>query len=593
MLCLTRMQKAEPLFAARIHQLGKVFALFLGGCALSLLISLYIRQTNLITEQERFRRHADQIQILIASRLEAYANSLSHTRALVAAMERVDIRALRRYIQDVNLLKKYPGTLGIGYIHRVKAPQLAAHIRQVRRANPGYRVWPEGKRDEYFPIMHYEPENESNRKVIGFDASVWPNRREAQDRAIATGLPAATEKIVLVRDMPETGIPGFVLFVPLFRPGAPVDNPEQRKEAVIGMFNTTFRASTFFEAMLRQNPIHPLVVFDVYDGNERKPESTLYRSGSTQEREEGLRVLGHIEVGGRPWVVDFQALPGFSTFWSQRGHWIVLATGTLISLLVSWLLWGSLRQREIEHELVAQVRRALDARDEFISIASHELLTPITSIKLQLELAERYGGRDPLEALGKITRMGKVQVARLTELINDLLDVTRIQSGKMKFKPEAVDLSQLAREVTERHRPSLEKSGQSLELLTPSQPVVAEADPFRLSQAMDNLVSNAIKYGNGKPIRFFVEKTDTHATVKVQDHGIGIPKEKHAAIFARFERVADTESVGGLGLGLYITKQVVDAHHGRIQVESAPAAGSTFTIELPLHEKTITAVGVA
>lgn len=366
----------------------------------------------------------------------------------------------------------------------------------------------------------------------------------------------------------------------------PTATRAERDRALIGMVHTVFRVSSFLSSMLGQHPLATGISFDIYDGEKPSPSSLLFSLRPGEPRGAGPSRLDRIEVGGRYWTLDFHATPEFGTFWSREGHWIILATGTLVSLLVSLFVLATLRREEMEKELVAQVRRALDARDEFISIAAHELRTPITSLKLQLDMLRRYGPADPARALARFSELGQSQVRRLTELINELLDVTRIQAGRFRLNPRATDLNQLVSDLAGQYRDSAPSADPLLRVNGAPEPLLADVDPLRLGQAVENLLSNALKYGGTKPIHLEVEKRDGRGVIRVRDQGIGIPPDLQGRIFDRFERAVDTDSVSGLGLGLFIAKQIVDAHHGEIHVESTVGAGSTFSIEVPLSEST-------
>jgi signal transduction histidine kinase len=247
---------------------------------------------------------------------------------------------------------------------------------------------------------------------------------------------------------------------------------------------------------------------------------------------------------------------------------------------------------ETFNSMVAEVERrqheaheALKARDDFLSVASHELKTPLTTLKLHTQQLQAVVGANP-DVLPSRQRLLKVcgasirQVRRLEKLVDQLLDVTRIAAGRLQLEVEEVDLSKLVTDLTDRFREELQQARCSLEVSAPIA-VIGQWDPFRLDQVVSNLLSNAIKYGAGSPIEVEVTSDECVVRVSVTDHGIGVAKEEQERIFAPFERVVSVRHYGGLGLGLYITRQIVEAHHGRIRVESNEKEGSTFTVELP------------
>ena len=171
------------------------------------------------------------------------------------------------------------------------------------------------------------------------------------------------------------------------------------------------------------------------------------------------------------------------------------------------------------------------------------------------------------------------QCERLEGLVHTLLDVSRITAGKLVLELTPCDLGELAREVVERFEAQAASAGSELRLRT--REVVGRWDRARIDQVVTNLVSNAIKYGNGQPVEVAVGERDGVAVLVVSDHGVGIVPESHARIFERFERAANNSAASGLGLGLWIARRMVQAHGGDIAVESAPGAGATFTVTLP------------
>jgi PAS domain S-box-containing protein len=243
-------------------------------------------------------------------------------------------------------------------------------------------------------------------------------------------------------------------------------------------------------------------------------------------------------------------------------------------------------RRAFEHQL----RRAVAARDEFLSVASHELKTPLTSLQLQIDSLMRYLERRP-GVPGEDARLqsgGRAvtdQVRRLGDLVEVLLDVSRINSGRLQFHYAELDLVDLLRDADERWRAaaSLVQCDLSLRVVEGRTGTTLKGcwDRLRLEQVLNNLLSNAVKYGPGKPIQLLAAGDDEHVRFSVIDQGIGIPPADHPRIFERFERAVPTRNYGGLGLGLWITHQIVTGLGGTIAVISVPGAGATFEVELP------------
>jgi PAS domain S-box-containing protein len=244
--------------------------------------------------------------------------------------------------------------------------------------------------------------------------------------------------------------------------------------------------------------------------------------------------------------------------------------------------------------LEGELRRAVQVRDEFLSIASHELKTPLTALQLQIDNLHRCLQRspgDPNQGGRLLSSAGAVaeQSQRLTELVELLLDVSRLHSGRLAFDTSEFDLAVLMRAVLERWRQFAARrhaDGAGLPpdaLVTARMPdrLIGTWDRLRLEQVINNLLSNAVKYGQNRPIHVELSGTDTSARIQVLDQGIGIAPADQARIFGRFERAVSSRHYGGLGLGLWITRQIVDAMGGSISVHSELAQGSTFTVEIP------------
>jgi PAS domain S-box-containing protein len=246
---------------------------------------------------------------------------------------------------------------------------------------------------------------------------------------------------------------------------------------------------------------------------------------------------------------------------------------------------------EAERKLLtseAELSEALKARDEFLSIASHELKTPLTSLKLQCEFMVRKiskGVKQSAENFEKFSKNTSEMVDKLNRLVDEMLDISRIESSRLTLKKESILICDCIKGVLEQLEPVFHMADYEIPVIENCQDIEGEFDKFRLEQVFNNILTNAIRYGDGKPVTVRADMINGMALITIQDQGIGIAKEKIEKMFGRFERGDEKRASQGLGLGLYIARQIIEAHAGKIWVESELGKGSTFFIQLPLfHE---------
>lgn len=232
-----------------------------------------------------------------------------------------------------------------------------------------------------------------------------------------------------------------------------------------------------------------------------------------------------------------------------------------------------------------RLEKAVRTRDEFLSIASHELKTPLTSLKLQIQLRARDIRRGNLqrfapENVAKLVADDEKQVNRLIRLVEDMLDVSRINTGKITYAAEDFDFCELVRETAARYAPQFEQAHVPISVYAEGH-VPVRWDRFRIEQVFVNLLTNALKYGNGNPVEVRAFEKAGDAVLVVRDQGLGIAQKDQTRIFGQFERATSGNNIAGLGLGLYISRKIVEAHQGQIYVDSAEGHGSSFRAVLP------------
>jgi signal transduction histidine kinase len=282
--------------------------------------------------------------------------------------------------------------------------------------------------------------------------------------------------------------------------------------------------------------------------------------------------------------------------WRDPRIWVLIATayfGTtaIISLMVASLiarLEGYVREREkilaAERKARVAAEQAIGVREEFLALAAHELRTPCTSLGLALQRLSRLAKRgrlgDDEPSVGRLLELAVHQAASLNLLNDRLLEVSRIASGPIPMVLSQVDLVEVAREGIKRMHDAIHAS-RSAVTLQAEEPIVGHWDRSRLDEVFGNLLSNAIRYGDGKPVEIGVAKDGELARLVVRDEGMGIPPEAQARVFGRFERAASSRHYGGLGLGLYIVQRIVERLGGTVTCDSAVGEGTTFRVMLP------------
>ena len=266
-------------------------------------------------------------------------------------------------------------------------------------------------------------------------------------------------------------------------------------------------------------------------------------------------------------------------------------TVTLINM-VQMALRARRRQYQVR-ELLSHLATDLRRRDEFMSIASHELKTPLTSLKLHNQLRKHAIKNKSLKSFAEPNNIESVnmterQLDRVIKIIDDMLDISRINTGNFSLEKTNVELGTVVKEVIEGLK--LQLNDRKCEIfLHQDSDLCGHWDRYRIEQVVENLITNAIKYGDGNPITVFLSRNNQSAIMKVRDQGVGIDPENHERVFQRFERATAEKNITGLGLGLYIVKQIILLHGGSICVESELGKGSTFTVKLPLAEAKIEA----
>jgi signal transduction histidine kinase len=551
------------------------FLVLLVALLITLLSTVSFAAGARANDQLRFEREVQQTQTSIAARLDTYTTILRGVAGLFAASDGVTRAEFRAYVERLGLRERYPGVQGIGFSRRVPPGQedaLTASIRAQGLAD--FEIWPPGPRDELHTIVYLEPLDRRNRAALGFDMFSEPARRAAMERARDTGQAAATGRVTLVQEIDAEQQAGFLLYVPVYRGDRVPETVEERREQLLGFAYSPFRINDLLLDIFSQRT-DPLVTFEIYDGA-ADPANLLYRSAGATDG--SFVVNNDLSVAGRVWVLRYAASRSFNSSQTSLLAPFVGLFGLLVSTVLFVLVRSLVQARN-------QAEAAVRVRDEFFSVASHELKTPITALlgnsQLLLRRAARSGTlaereRRSLEVIAE-------QARRLNRLAAALLDHSRIQAGKLIIERAPLDLCELLRRSADEIRPSL--NNHTLELALPPAPVLVLGDDVRLTQVVQNLIGNAVKYSPaGGPIDVRLATDGDWAELQVVDRGLGIPAAALPHLFQQFYRApnVDTQAISGMGIGLFVIHEIVTQHGGTVAAASVEGHGSTFTVRLPL-----------
>ncbi|MBL0698909.1 CHASE domain-containing protein [Comamonas sp. JC664] len=569
------------------------YSAVLVGLLVTAAAASYVWQSLQERRQRRFDDVAGDGTLSLQQGLDLYQALLLGVHGLFASSQHVDRNEFGAYVNSLELPRRYPGLQVIGFAEWLRPEDLARHTAEIRATGlPGYHVWPEGLRDAYSAIVFLEPFTPHNQPALGFDMLTEPRRRAAMLRALEMGLPSATGKVQLLQDWEDSlGREGFLLYVPVYHLPQTTTPPQSPQERLRGFVFAPIRMADLM-ANLRFPGFRQTIDLTVYDGTEVRDETLLYTSiipGVPLAPE--FKQKHSLSVAGQTWTLVFTARKAYLDRSTSAQVPIVVVSGLLVTMSLFLITRSQVKARaaseaarEEQQRLTGEARTAVQIRDDFLSIAAHELRTPLTSLKLQFQLLYRglRGGNTPdLEKLQQRLESCERQTTRLTTLVDSLLDVSRLARGRLELNLEPLSLDEVTQEAARRFETEAQSAGVRLTVDTP-RAVTGRWDRMRLEQVITNLLSNALKYGHGAPVDVRVDSDGTHATLEVKDHGIGMSTEDAQRIFGRFERAVSSRHYGGLGLGLFITRQLVEALGGHITVTSAPGQGSTFTVVLPL-----------
>ncbi|MDD4975168.1 MAG: CHASE domain-containing protein [Bacteriovorax sp.] len=326
------------------------WAVLILGILLTFTSSLKDYRALEIQKKLSFESEVLSIQLKIKSKLESYENNLLQTRAYLMNNNKITRNQFHKYVQEINLVEKYPGIQGLGYTLKINPKDLKSHIAEIQKSGiKGYKVWPETPRDTYYSIVYLEPFDRRNQRTIGFDMFTEPIRREAMEKARDTGLPKITKKLFLMQEVENDRQLGLILFLPIYKPGADISTRELRQKALTGFVSSIFRAKDLFNSIFADSKLN--VDFEIYDSMTIGDNNLLYDYNNKippfykKKFKPALLKTKLLEFSGQTFTILINPRPLFQKERRYSYLWIFFG-GLFVTFLITWIIVSTKRQTE-------------------------------------------------------------------------------------------------------------------------------------------------------------------------------------------------------------------------------------------------------
>lgn len=530
--------------------------------------------------QAETTRLAVETEGRILDRMNAYEVMLKGASGLFLASNNVTREEWKTFVGEFDLQQKYPGILGVGYgpyAARDDIPSLLNQLRDEGFSNVS--VSPPGVRERYVLNILFEP-LVPNR--LGYDMLTEPARREAILHAKNTGESSLSGKVQFSPD----NVTGIAMYMPVYMDRTQQEySPADRTTA--GFVYVSLSASELFDGIL-EGKLADRYTLQIYDSSTQSA-NLLYESRDYTDLtpRNSLTYEVPLDVYGRKWIMRYRFPPEVVAKTSRERPVNTLAVGTLLSVILAGFVLTLLitRSNALSN---AKSREVQDAKDELLSLASHQLRTPATSVKQYLGmLREGFAGKLSKQQHPLVEKAYESNERQL-HIINELLYVAKLDAKGIVLTPRRLDLHKLLRSVIQDLDEETKQHGQTIKLKVPPKRTFLVADEHCLRMSVENLINNALKYSyDDSAVVVRVTAGRQMVSISVKDTGVGIDESEIPLLFQRFSRIPNELSrhISGSGIGLYLSRRLIELHDGTVSVESTKGKGSTFTIRLPRNTK--------
>lgn len=542
-------------------------------------------------DAERFDHMVTRITQSVRERVDITVALLRGAQGLFAASQEVTRPEFRHYVASLRLRAQYPGIQGIGYTERLAPSAVPALERKARaEGEADFRVWPATPRAEWHAIVYLEPLDPRNRAALGFDMATHEVRRAAMEAARDSGDARASGKVTLVQEIdPTKQQAGFLIYLPVYDKAARPFDAAARRAALQGFVYSPLRTEDLLQGTL--GPDRDLIDYTLHDGEVITPATLLLDTarGSVPHRPR-YTAERRLELAGRTWTLRFASRPLFDDFARARLVPLLVLVPLAASALLAGISLLQVRARRTAEalaragahnaQLVDELQDTARRKDEFLAMLGHELRNPLAPIVSAVDVLQH--GVPPAR-MAQLHAVIARQSRQLTRLVDDLLEASRISTGRLALQPQAMHIGDAVTSAVEALQPLLGRRRQSLRLEHHGTPAPMRGDPARLSQVLINLLHNASKFSpEGAEIVLRVDERPHEVQLQVSDTGRGIDPALMPRLFDLFVQGAAQDGHGGLGIGLALVRQVVALHGGKVHAASAgPGRGASFTVTLP------------